>query len=188
MSIFSKKKYMIAVSGGPDSMGLLYFFRKYIKVACVVNYNKRVDCLNDVNIVKEQCEKYKIPLEIHTVDKSIYENNKENFQSLARKIRYDFFVEISKKYKVDTILMAHHIDDFLETAYMQKTKKSKALFYGIQKHSNYKDINIYRPFLFEFRKNTLQRMCDEYKIPYAIDSSNTSDIYERNRVRKIIQS
>lgn len=169
-------------------MALLYFYRKYIKVACIVNYNKRIDSMNDVNIVQEQCKKYKIPLEIHTVDKSIYENNKENFQSLARKIRYDFFVQTAKKYDVDTIITAHHIDDFLETAYMQKVKKSKALFYGIQKHSSYQNINIYRPFLFEFRKNTLQRMCDEYKIPYAIDSSNSSDIYERNRVRKIIQS
>ena len=188
MSIFSKKKYIIAVSGGPDSMALLYFYRKYIKAACVVNYNKREDSLNDINIVKEQCAKYKIPVEVHTVDKGVYENNKENFQSLARKIRYDFFVKMSQKYKTDTILMAHHIDDFLESAYMQKFKKSKALFYGIQKYSKYQDINIYRPFLFEFRKNTLQRMCDEYKIPYAIDSSNDSDIYERNRVRKIIQS
>ncbi len=189
MSIFNTKKYVLGISGGPDSMALLYFYRAFIKVACIVNYNKREDSNEDVELVKDMCKKYKVKLEILEIDKEYYSQNKiKNFQSWARKIRYDFFEEMAKKYNASKILLAHHVDDFVETAYMQQAKKSKALFYGIMKKSKWNDLEIYRPFINWFRKDTIQRMCDQYKIPYRIDSSNNSDEYERNRIRKLIAS
>lgn len=186
MSILNKKKYIIGVSGGPDSMALLSYYKNHIKVVCIVNYNKRIDSNNDVELVKKYCEKYNLVIEIKDIDKSIYDNFNENFQSWARQIRYDFFYEIAKKYHANAILIAHNFDDFLETAYMQKSRKSKSLFYGIKKTSYWNDLKVYRPFLTVFRKNTLERMCIERNIPYIKDISNDSDEYERNRVRKII--
>lgn len=170
-------------------MALLSYYKNYIKAACIVNYNKRPESKSEIELVQNYCNKYKIKLEIKEINPEDYNNHSDNFQSWARKIRYDFFYEIAKKYNANSILIGHHFDDFLETAYMQKfNKNSKALFYGIKKKSFWKDIEIYRPFIFLFRKKTLERMCIERSVPYVIDSSNFSDEFERNRVRKIISS
>lgn len=190
MSIFNKKPYLAAVSGGPDSIALLHMYRKHIKVVCTVKYNKRKDCQHDVDCVKKLCDKYKIPLEVLDVTPEIYKQYSKdtNFQSQARKIRYDFFNETAKKYHVSKLLIAHHLDDYLETAYSAFSKESKNLYYGIKEKSQYLDLEIYRPFITRFRKRTLARYCADYDLEYATDSSNVSDEYERNRIRKIINA
>jgi tRNA(Ile)-lysidine synthase len=133
------KKYLAAVSGGPDSMAMLSKYKRKIYVVCHVNYHKRDSSIRDENIVKKFCSENKIKCEVLNVTKKIYHSYKEkNFEHLARNIRYDFFCEIGKKYNIDKLLVAHNEDDFLETALMQKNKKSKTLFLGIKKNSNYK--------------------------------------------------
>lgn len=190
MSIFNKKPYLAAVSGGPDSIALLHMYHNHIKVVCTVKYNKRKECQYDVDCVKKLCDKYKIKLEILDVTPVIYKQYETytNFQSQARKIRYDFFNEIAKKYNISKLLVAHHLDDYLESAYSAFVKNSKNLYYGIKEKSQYLNLEIYRPFITRFRKRTLVRYCDDYSLEYAIDSSNTSDEYERNRIRKIINN
>ena len=190
MSIFNKKNYLAAVSGGPDSIALLHMYRKHIKVVCTVKYNKRTDCAYDVECVEKLCSKYKIPLKILDVTEDIYRKYEfdSNFQSQARRIRYDFFVETAKKYNIEKILIAHHLDDFLETSYSQFQSNSKNLFYGIKERSKYKDLEIYRPFINRFRKTTLQRYCKDFNLDYAIDSTNTDTKYERNKIRQIISN
>lgn len=190
MSIFNKKPYLAAISGGPDSIALLNMYHRHIKVVCSVKYNKRSDCDYDIECVKTLCEKYKIPLEILDVDESVYQQYSDdtNFQSKARKIRYDFFCKIAKQYNLNKILIAHHLDDFLETAYLEFAKNSKNLFYGIKQKSTYCDLEVYRPLLMRYRKTTLQRYCDDLDLKYAIDYSNESDEFERNRIRKIINT
>ena len=83
-------RYLIAVSGGPDSMALLDIVRnkkKYIEVAHV-NYHKRDSAINDEKLVRRYCRKYKI--KFHLLD--VYPDEvKGNFQSYARDKRYEFF-------------------------------------------------------------------------------------------------
>lgn len=189
MSIFNTKQYLGAISGGPDSIALLNMYHRHIKVVCTVKYNKRNDCQYDVDCVKKICDKYKIPLEILDVTNEIYQQYEDdnNFQSRARKIRYDFFIKIAKNYHLSKILVAHHLDDFLETGYNQIQTNSKNLFYGIRDKSKYDNIEIIRPFINRYRKKTLQRYCDDLNLEYALDSSNDTDDYQRNVIRKKIQ-
>ncbi|MDR1850997.1 MAG: tRNA lysidine(34) synthetase TilS [Mycoplasmataceae bacterium] len=180
------KKYLIGVSGGPDSMCLLDMYRKEVKMVCHVNYNKRKTAKRDEEIVKEYCKKYNIKLSVLSVSRKMYAKYmkvENNFQSIARKIRYDFFVECAKKQEVNTVLIAHNYDDFIETAYMSMKKESKNLLYGIKKRSKYKTIYISRPLLFK-RKSSLLKYCIDNKINFGIDETNLEDGYERNRVRK----
>lgn len=189
MSILNKQKYILGLSGGPDSSALLSFYYPYIKICCIVNYNVRPDSQNDVDKAIALCKRYKLKYEVLTIDKDIYDNTDiDNFQSWARKVRYDFFYETAKKCNAKCLLIGHHLDDFLETGYIQKQKNSKALFYGIKEKSLWKDLTIYRPFVNKYRKETLKRICIDKNIDFAIDSSNESDIYERNRVRKILST
>lgn len=178
------KKYIAAVSGGPDSMAMLDKYHKNIVGVCHVNYHKRVDSDYDTSVVIKYCKEKKIPCAVLDVDKSTYEKSDEhNFQTLARNIRYDFFVKCSKKFKCKNLLIAHNLNDFLETAIMQEKRNSLNFFYGIKETNEFKGLKIYRPLLNEFKKD-LEQYCLINHIPYAIDSSNASDIYERNRIRK----
>lgn len=181
-------KYILAVSGGPDSMAMLHMYKKKTRAVCVVNYKKREDSDNDVRIVIDFCKLYNIKYYIHNVTQKTYENYKNvNFQALAREIRYNFFLKTCKKEQNMNLLVAHHLNDHLETAYMQFSRNSRALYYGILEKSNYLGLNIKRP-LIRLQKSTLERYCHQNNIKYAIDSTNSLDIYERNRVRKLIST
>lgn len=179
-----KNKWIAGVSGGPDSMALLDIYRKQIIGVCHVNYHKRKDSNYDQSLVENYCSLHKIPLAILNVKHQQYVSSKiNNFQALARKLRYDFFVKCSKKFKTKNLLIAHNLNDFLETAKMQEKRKSKNFFYGIRKKSLYKDLNVYRPLILKFKAD-LVKYCQKNNVKYAIDSSNSSNIYERNKIRK----
>jgi len=182
------KTYLAAVSGGSDSMSLLDKYKKQIKVVCHINYCKRNSAIRDENIVRNYCEKNNIIFAYLKCTDKVYKKYKKkdnNFQHIARKIRYDFFVKMGIKYGCKTLLVAHNFDDSIETAYMQMMKKSKSLFYGIKKENFYDGLKISRPLL-KYRKIELENYCKKNKIPYGVDESNFMDIYERNRVRKYL--
>ncbi len=181
------KKYLAAISGGPDSMALLYKYWRKIAVVCSVNYNKRENSILDNQIVEEFCKQHQITYCLLNVTEQMYDEvSSNNFQDVARVIRYNFFEKIAAQYHLYNLLVAHQETDNLETAYMQQQRKSQALYYGIKKNSNYHNLVITRPLL-KYSKKELQEFCDQKKIPYAIDYTNDLDMYERNRVRKIIQ-
>lgn len=187
MILKNNVKYIAAVSGGPDSVALLHKYRKYIAVVCHVNYCKRADSSHDTKIVSNCCKQYHIPLKVLMVKKSVYDNSDiSNFQTLARKIRYDFFEKVGKKYNINNVLVAHHFDDFLETAIMQENRKSLNFFYGIKPISYYKTLTIYRPFI-KLTKKQIISYCHHNNLIYAIDSTNALPMYERNCVRKKLQ-
>ncbi|MCV3728493.1 tRNA lysidine(34) synthetase TilS [Ureaplasma miroungigenitalium] len=189
INLFKHKSYVAAVSGGPDSMAMLDMYRKQIKAVCHVNYHMREDSDNDMQIVEEYCHKYNIECYILHVDNNVLDkfSHINNFQAKARAIRYAFFAQIAREKNIDTVIVAHNQDDFLETAYMQKQRESKALFYGIRERVIINNVLIYRPVL-KLRKSTLLRYCEEHDVQYAIDETNFKDIYERNQVRKTIAS
>ena len=180
------KKYIAGISGGPDSMAMLDMYKTKIGSVCTVNYQKRIDSQIDVDIVKNYCLLNNIDFYLLEVTDEMYNSYKSNnFQDVARKIRYNFFLETSIKTNLNNLLIAHNLDDHIETAFMQFSKKSKSLFYGIHKKSNYQTLKILRP-LIKLRKSTLERYCKTNNIDYAIDSSNSEPIYKRNEIRILI--
>lgn len=184
MKLDKDSKYIAAVSGGPDSMALLHKYRNKIICVCHVDYHKRKDSGKDKKIVLDYCKKHHLQCQVLDVKPSDYKKAKNNnFQAFARTIRYNFFAKCAKKYKCFNLLVAHNLNDFLETAVMQKNRKSLNFFYGIKPKSKINSLLIYRPLIKEF-KSDLEEYCIKNKIPYAIDYTNNQDIYERNRVRK----
>ena len=148
-----------------------------IGAACV-NYRKRKSALRDVNIVKSYCDKYSIPF--YLLDKE-YEYH-GNFQSFARKYRYDFFKSVCNEFGYDGVMVAHHMDDLLETYIMQRDKKLSVDYYGLREFIVMDGLNVYRPLL-SYEKKQLLSYCDDNGIDYGIDESNLSDDYSRNRIR-----
>ncbi|VEU58700.1 tRNA lysidine(34) synthetase TilS [Mycoplasmopsis gallinacea] len=179
--MLKNKKYLLAVSGGPDSIFLLYKYRNKDVVVAHVNYHQREDSNNDEVIVKRYCTLWKIPF--YSLQLSKNDHVKNNFQNWARIKRYEFFKTICKQQKCDLVLTGHHKDDFIETAQMQLDKKTFRFFYGIKKESKAFDSNINRPFLFKYWKRSIEAKVKKLGLDYAIDYSNALNKYTRNAIR-----
>ncbi|BDV02125.1 MAG: tRNA(Ile)-lysidine synthase [Candidatus Hepatoplasma vulgare] len=183
----NKKTIVVGVSGGSDSMALLDILQKkdkYKIIANHINYHFRTDSNYDEEVVKDYCNKNDIKLEILSVNDELYQNYNylKNKQSIAREIRYDFYLRNADKYQASSLYLAHHKDDFIETAIMQESRSNSLFFYGISEKSYYKGLKIKRPLINKY-KEELIAYCSNNNITFAIDSTNSQPIYERNRIR-----
>ena len=178
---------VIATSGGPDSMvllSLLYKIKKEknLKLICAhVNHKLRKESQEEAEMVKTYCKKNPIIFEYMTIDE--YKGNKENY---AREKRYEFFEQLVKKYNATYLLTAHHGDDLTETIMMRLIRGSSLKGYaGFTEITEKKGYKIYRPLITKTKEEILN-YCLYNNIPYAIDKTNNSDVFTRNRIRKYI--
>ena len=176
--------YLLGVSGGPDSMFLLNEYKNRKIIVAHVNYNLRSSSKTDEKILKNYCKKNNIKIEILQVN----EKPKGNTESWARKIRYDFFKKIYLKYNCKKLLIAHHKDDFLETALMQQRSGRTPFYFGIKKKIFINDMNILRPYINLYWKNQILEEIKKHKIPYGIDETNNDEKFSRNKIRKELSS
>ena len=178
---------IIATSGGPDSMMLLDLLstvkkKKKLKLICAhVNHKLRKESKEEAEMVKAYCEKNDIIFEYMEINK--YKGNTENY---AREKRYDFFEKLVKKYNSPYLLTAHHGDDLTETVMMRLIRgsslKGYAGFTEITEKNKYK---IVRPLITKTKEEILNYV-EANHIPYALDKTNDSDVFTRNRIRKYI--
>ena len=178
-------KVVIGVSAGPDSMFLLYVLmelRKSIGFKIIVshiNHKVRIESDEEEVFLKKYCEDNNIEFSCIQIEKY----NKENFHQYARKIRYNFYKDLLKKYKANYLMTAHHGDDLIETILMRLTRGSTIDGYkGISLITDMQDYKIVRPLLF-MTKDEIKDFNDKNNIPYRIDKSNESNKYTRNRYR-----
>lgn len=189
MNEFSKyplnQKYLVAVSGGPDSMALLHklLINNFQVIVCFVNYHHRVNSNDEEIMIKEFCTKNKCQLEIHSC---FYEEKFGNFENWARVERYEFFYKVGKKYQIKHCFVGHHLDDVLETYLMQK-QRGYISFYGLKENTIIKNVNIIRPLL-GYTKQQLQEYCKENDIVYSYDYTNEDVSLLRNKIRHKILS
>ena len=177
-------KYVLACSFGPDSMALLDMAikEKLNFVVAHVNYRKRVSSQYEQDRLTEFCNERKIPIYILDL-KGV--KSKGNFQSWARKKRYDFFKSVSRKISADAVLVAHQEDDLLETYLMKKTRGNFAKNPGISRENELFGVKVIRPLL-AYSKKELQQYDIDNNVPFAIDESNLTDHYTRNKIRHSI--
>ncbi len=180
LDLKKEKKYLVAVSGGCDSMMLLSLCVKqgYDIVVAHVNYKLRKSADRDEKIVSDYCKNHKLVL---YVDYPVYDD-KKNFQAWAREARYSFFKKVYDLEKCETLLLAHHLDDSLENYLMSKERNSRSWFYGISEEAYHHGMKIVRP-LINLRKKEIEQYCSDNKIQFGLDETNLSYQYTRNRIR-----
>ena len=188
-SLHIKKEDIItvAVSYGPDSMFLLDLLKNKYKenkiICCHVHHNHREESNLEKDALEKYCMKNNIIFEFMKIDK--YKNNKFTEEE-ARKKRYEFFDKVLKKYNSKYLFTAHHGDDLIETILMKISRGSSLKGYsGINLISKRDSYSIIRPLLY-LTKDDINKACIKENIPFAVDNSNTSDEYKRNRYRKYV--
>ncbi|MBQ1508706.1 MAG: tRNA lysidine(34) synthetase TilS, partial [Erysipelotrichaceae bacterium] len=174
-----KGTYLIGVSGGPDSMALFDMCLKAgNRLVCAhVNYHRRDSADRDEAIVRDYCEKHGVPF--YKLDACLTEGN---FQEEARKVRYGFFTDLIRGKDLDGVLVAHHLDDHLETYLLQKEHGGLYDHFGLTARTILMGVPVIRPLLHKEKKE-LVRYCEDNEISYGIDESNLTDDYRRNVLR-----
>ena len=173
---------LVAVSGGPDSMALLNMLYELNLnlIVCNDNYKTREESDKEEEIVRSYCNDRNILFFGKVVD--YY--SKGNFEDFARVERYKFFSEIYKKFNCKYLVVAHHLNDSLETYLLQKRRNSVVKHYGLDYISKVMDMNVLRPLL-DVSKNQIMEYCLNKDIKYSIDISNYDNKYARNKIRNI---
>ncbi|QQQ27530.1 tRNA lysidine(34) synthetase TilS [Chryseobacterium indoltheticum] len=179
--------YLLAVSGGADSIVLAYLFNELrnaeIKFQIAhINYKLRgEDSDSDQKVVEDFCKKNDIKFHLYEVS----ENDKQpenSIQLWARELRYRFFREIQAKENLDFLVTAHHLNDQLETFIINLSKASGINgLSGIPANEN----NILRPLL-NFSKDEIYQFAKANNIVFREDLSNKKNDYLRNKIRNEI--
>ncbi len=172
---------LIAVSGGVDSMVLFHLARSsgYNCEVAHANFNLRsAESQGDETLVREACEDLKIPFHSRqfNIDKT---DMPDGLQAKARELRYRWFNEIMDAGNFDFLLTAHHLNDQVETLFMNLLRAS-----GIKglKSMQPKSGRVLRPLL-KVEKTDILAFAEAEGVKWRDDSSNASDDYLRNRVR-----
>lgn len=184
---------VIGVSGGPDSLCLLYVLHAlksqlFFHIVCAhLNHQAREEADTDEAFVSEVCQKLSVPFEYARFDmKVLSKERKENFHQIAREYRYRFFLQIAKKYRAKKIATAHHIEDLAETFFMRIVKNLPyEKWAAFEAKQDFFQKQLIRPLLF-LKKEELIAYLHNKAYSYRIDASNDADFYTRNRFRKFL--
>lgn len=176
--------YLLAVSGGADSMVLLYLFSQtglHFEVAHV-NYKLRgKDSQADRETVENYCLENNINFHFYEVSAKD-QQPKNSIQNWARNLRYAFFRKIQEERELQFLVTAHHVNDQLETFLINLSKASGINgLSGMPANEN----QILRPLL-QFSKDDIYAFAAEHGVKFREDLSNKKSDYLRNFIRNEI--
>ena len=184
----TNSNFVIGVSGGVDSMALVFLFLKvkeinHDKLHIVhINHHLRPEANNDQKLVEDFCMTNHLDFKIFD-----WETTNSDIENQAREFRYQSFNQVASEFKNSVIVTAHHLDDQVETFLMKLIRGGDwRQLAGIRVQSIRDDSKIYRPLL-EFRKNDLIEFAKENSLTWAEDETNLDAEYTiRNKLRNQI--
>lgn len=176
--IFLMKTYIVAVSGGVDSVALLDMLYKKADEKLIVahfDHGIRLESAEDAKFVGNLANHYGLAFETKREELGPKAN-----EQLARSRRYKFLRELAKEHKA-TIVTAHHLDDLIESIAINLLRGT-----GWRGLSVMSADDIYRPLL-NLEKQSLVDYAVKNKLSWREDSTNQTSNYLRNQVRRQTQ-
>src|SRR6266536_2765978 len=187
-----RRRYLVGVSGGRDSVVLLHWlvglgYKKL--VVCHLNHQLRGRSSDaDARFVQKLASKYDVDLEIGLRNVgAIAARKKLSLETAAREARYRFFAQVAKRRRCRTIFLAHHADDLVETFLMNLFRGAGSAGLAAMREVSTRciddvDLTIVRPLLGLWRKE-IDSYVQEHRIKFHEDASNKNLNPLRNRIR-----
>ncbi len=169
-----RRRYLIGVSGGRDSVALLHWLVDlgYHKlIVCHLDHQLRGRSSRaDARFVENLAGKYDVGLDLALANvRALAERKNMSIETAAREARYKVFAKIAKKRRCRTIFLAHHADDLVETFLINLFRGSgSAGLAGMREVS------------------TLDSYVRERRLKFREDASNKNLALLRNRIRRRI--
>lgn len=189
-------KVCAAVSGGSDSMCLLWLLRGWcrehgVDLFCVtVDHQLRPESLDEAEFVRDVCQEWSIKHEILTWfhDNILIDHGK--LENMAREARYGLISGYCTKHGIHFVCVAHNWDDQLETYELRKNfvpekKVSIGLAGMSQVRSLTSDLKLVRPTL-HFTKQCMRNILLMHCIKWKNDPMNEDESYKRVQCRKML--
>ncbi|CAM8648707.1 tRNA lysidine(34) synthetase TilS [Sphingobium cupriresistens] len=178
-------RFGVAVSGGPDSMALLWLAVRAFpdRVAAVtVDHRLRADSAGEAAMVARWCADQDIAHATLTPDRPVA----GNVQAWARALRYRLIEAWRAAQGIDWIMTAHHADDQLETMLMRLNRGSGVGgLAGVRARSEAGAGRVIRPLL-GVRKAALEALAQVEGLPHVHDPSNADPRFDRAALRKAL--
>lgn len=185
-----KKRWLIGVSGGLDSMALMHMLKESgfrDVIVCHLDHGLRGrESAADARFVKRWAEKLGFSVEIARIDlrKQMAESG-ESLETAGRNARHRLFAAIASKYRCKRLFVAHHLDDQAETVLWNLMRGSHGCR-GMRELSELVmggvRMEVHRPLL-GIRKSDLRTWMEERKLKWREDASNLVNDVARNRIR-----
>ncbi len=187
-----RKKLIVAVSGGADSVALLHLlveagYRNLI----VAHFNHRLRGKasdGDALFVGKLADKLKLPFEIGDVDvRKLAATRKCSLETAAREARYAFLAATAKKHRTRMVAVAHHADDQVETCLFNFLRGSGIAGLSGMKHRSTRTVDgvkleLLRPLLGTTKVELLGYLKDK-KVRFREDATNAVADATRNKLR-----
>ncbi|MCK4384785.1 MAG: tRNA lysidine(34) synthetase TilS [candidate division Zixibacteria bacterium] len=183
-------KVLVAVSGGPDSVALLYALLEikdeFGLDLCVGHLNHKLrgrESDQDQKFVKNLASELNLKFFSKSIDvKKEAKKKKLSLEEGARLVRYGYLEDLADRIKANKIAVGHQADDQAETFLMRLLRGAGgAGLSGIPPKRG----KIIRP-LIEIKREEIERFLKEKKLSYRTDSSNLLPNYFRNKTRLVL--
>ncbi len=179
---------LAAVSGGPDSMGLLLFLKEIEKReslrigCCTVQHHLRDEAEVETEYVRQVCAELAIPFYRMDVDVRGAMEHGGSLETVARELRYEALRRVAAEAGYDAIACAHHADDQAETIVFHFLRGSgaKGLSGMSPRHED-----VIRPFL-SVTKADIEEFLKNFPYRYFHDVTNEELTADRNKIRHLL--
>ena len=196
-----RRRYLIGVSGGRDSVALLHWlvdlgYRRLI--VCHLNHRLRGRSSQaDSRFVEKLVATWnkniavQVDFEPASTDvRALATRNKTSIETAAREARYSFFAGVAKRRRCHTIFLAHHADDLVETFLINLFRGAGATGLAAMREVSTRrigdvDLTIVRPLLSVWR-DEIDIYVRERRLKFREDASNKNLAPLRNRIRRRI--
>jgi len=185
-----EKKFIVAVSGGPDSLALsflakIYSIKKFVDIKYfIVDHKLRKNSSSEAKFIQKKLKSFSVKLNILTWKGK---KPRKNIQSVAREKRYKLLTDVAKNYRIQNILLGHHLDDLFENFFIRILRGSglKGLI-SLDKESVKNDVNLIRP-LIKLDKKDLIYISNNIFGTYIEDPSNENEKFKRVKIRNFLE-
>ncbi len=176
-------KYLLALSGGPDSLALFYILIEggWNFHICHVDHGWRKESSAEASKLHLLAQKYSIPFYLHKIDPN--ELVEGNLEDSCRKKRLLFFKQEYVRGDFDALFTGHHADDQVETI-LKRVFEGSFLTHisAMKEESNFEGMRLVRPLLCVFKKEILKYL-EVNNIEFFEDSTNSDPKFLRSRMR-----
>ena len=175
--------YLVALSGGADSVALLLCLKElgYRVEAVHCNFQLRgEESMRDERFCEELCQHENIPLhKVHFDTQSYADLHKVSIEMAARELRYRYFFQLKEALKAEGICVGHHKEDSVETVLINLVRGTGLSgLMGIRPRKN----DIIRPLLCVTRQE-IEDYLRRHASTFVTDSTNLVDDVVRNKIR-----
>ena len=188
LGVSKRKKLLVGVSGGCDSMVLLHALQasgfKNLIVAHLDHTLRARSSAADARLVANEAKRQGLPLEHARARSADYAaKEKKSLELAARELRQAFFQECGLRSGARSLVLAHHADDQVETCLFHFLRGSGAAGLGGMKPvSKLGRLTVYRPLL-AVTRSEISRYQKQHRIRFREDLSNAALQHTRNKIR-----